>query len=339
MKASRACDGEMARQVGTDKSAAAPAATMQPACAAKTGKCSSSHLFRASRKLTVMSSPSGAVIGVLIDARRVLEAAALLLQLNATGTLLPRIFFCHAALPPRDERFLQSLGGQVVLLRAHMPIPANFTRLLGLRNATDDIGGRAMAWRKLGFWAHDEFAKIVALDVDVYVHSRLDEMAEFPADTFSPNICSYGCDHRVSGYNAGVAVIAPSRRRYDHLVQYALRRAAGAPPGFAALLPRKVHHRRSRRGPPLTPLEEMLQDHDQSFVAEFFADELGLAIEADGPAREGYNWTTRTFDSRCASAPGRRGAAARRRRAGARCRAGTTIGRRRATRARRATRR
>ena len=48
-----------------------------------------------------MSSPSGAVIGVLIDARRVLEAAALLLQLNATGTLLPRIFFCHAALPPR----------------------------------------------------------------------------------------------------------------------------------------------------------------------------------------------------------------------------------------------
>ena len=61
-----------------------------------------------------MSSPSGAVIGVLIDARRVLEAAALLLQLNATGTLLPRIFFCHAALPPRDERFLQSLGGQVM---------------------------------------------------------------------------------------------------------------------------------------------------------------------------------------------------------------------------------
>ncbi len=153
---------------------------------------------RASRKLTVMSSPSGAVIGVLIDARRVLEAAALLLQLNATGTLLPRIFFCHAALPPRDERFLQSLGGQVVLLRAHMPIPANFTRLLGLRNATDDIGGRAMAWRKLGFWAHVEFTKIVALDVDVYVHSRLDEMAEFPADTFSPNICRSVVDEPAS---------------------------------------------------------------------------------------------------------------------------------------------
>ena len=126
-----------------------------------------------------MSSPSGAVIGVLIDARRVLEAAALLLQLNATGTLLPRIFFCHAALPPRDESFLQSLGGQVVLLRAHMPIPANFTRLLGLRDATDDIGGRAMAWRKLGFWAHTEFAKIVALDVDVYVHSRRFEAGLF----------------------------------------------------------------------------------------------------------------------------------------------------------------
>ena len=62
----------------------------------------------------VMSSPSGAVIGVLIDARRVLEAAALLLQLNATGTLLPRIFFCHgdsdadpAAAPPSQHNHMQ----------------------------------------------------------------------------------------------------------------------------------------------------------------------------------------------------------------------------------------
>ena len=61
-----------------------------------------------------MSSPSGAVIGVLIDARRVLEAAALLLQLNATGTLLPRIFFCHgdsdadpAAAPPSQHNHMQ----------------------------------------------------------------------------------------------------------------------------------------------------------------------------------------------------------------------------------------
>ena len=47
-----------------------------------------------------MSSPSGAVIGVLIDARRVLEAAALLLQLNA--------IFAHGSqstlLPPRRPR-------------------------------------------------------------------------------------------------------------------------------------------------------------------------------------------------------------------------------------------
>ena len=38
-------------------------------------------------------------------------------------------------------------------------------------------------------------------------------MATFPADTFSPNLCSYGCDRRVAGFNSGVMVLAPSAER------------------------------------------------------------------------------------------------------------------------------
>ena len=239
-------------------------------------------LCRASSPAENSLGPSGAVIGVLIDKRRVLEAAALLLQLNATGTLLPRIFFCHSPFRPGTRAFCRASAGRWCCCARICPSRLTSRGCSGF--ATRRTISVAARWRGASS-ASGRTSSLQRLSRSTSTCTCTAGWTRWrssPPDTFSPNICSYGCDH-LSGYNAGVAVIAPSRRRYDHLVQYALRRAAG---WFAALLPRKVHHRRSRRGPPLTPLEEMLQDHDQSFVAEFFAE--GLAIEADGPAREGY---------------------------------------------------
>ena len=143
----------------------------------------------------------------------------MLQQLQDVNTSLRRIVFTvndeqEAGLPAHAVDAITKLGGELVALKNSMPLPPSFGEIL-------DSEARRVQYRKLALWSHTEFAKIIALDADVFVARRIDEMATFPADTFSPNLCSYGCDRRVAGFNSGVMVLAPSAERSAALARYA----------------------------------------------------------------------------------------------------------------------
>ena len=130
------------------------------------------------------------------------RCAAVLQQLLDVNTSLRRIVFTadDGRLPAHAAAAITKLGGELVALKNSMPMPPSFSDIL-------DSEARRVQYRKLALWSHTEFAKIIAIDADVFVARRIDEMATFPADTFSPNLCSYGCDRRVAGFNSGVMVL------------------------------------------------------------------------------------------------------------------------------------
>ena len=47
-----------------------------------------------------------------------------------------------------------------------------------------------VSWAKLAVWGQTAWEKVVLLDVDVVLLRNIDEMAAFPADTFSPETCN-----------------------------------------------------------------------------------------------------------------------------------------------------
>ena len=251
------------------------------------------------------------------------RCAAVLQQLLDVNTSLRRIVFTvnderEAGLPAHAVAAITKLGGELVALKNSMPMPPSFGELL-------DSEARRVQYRKLALWSHTEFAKIIAIDADVFVARRIDEMATFPADTFSPNLCSYGCDRRVAGFNSGVMVLAPSAERSAALARYARLRASMAATDEARardiaaadgvtlrspFLPSaktriRAARQRGRRIPPPLGLNALLVDADQSFLAAWFADVQQVAVEADSDARAGHGWTWRSVrdESLCKRTP------------------------------------
>lgn len=230
------------------------------------------------------------IIGLVADRHAFLSATALLLMLRDRATTLRSVVFVAGNQEPTaaQSAVLVSAGAWRVVRLNPMPIPeGNFSAVLGAGRH-----GRRIMFERLGLWSHDEYHKILLLDLDLHVARNIDEMATFPRNTFSPNICQYGCAHRVAGHNSGVMVIGPSRARFDEMVAYAKARANGAAVGRAQRLPLRQSRQRSVRR---QPLHELLVDQEQSFLAEFYADVHGINIEADAPERAGHEWTWRSF--------------------------------------------
>ena len=62
---------------------------------------------------------------------------------------------------------------------------------------------------RVALWAQTEFSRIIYLDVDVLIMRNIDHMAHFPADAFTPEVCSVPkClpDKIPAGINVGVMV-------------------------------------------------------------------------------------------------------------------------------------
>ena len=237
---------------------------------------------------------NGTIIGLVTNAnsRAVLGAASMLVMLGDRATTLPVVVFVAGAalLSAAQHRLLRSAGAQRVVPLKAMPIPDAFARVLGAGRP-----GRQVMFQRLGLWSHTEYNKIIMLDSDILVARNIDELASAPRDTFGPNICTYGCEKRVAGFNSGVMVIGPSMPLYEEMTAYALRRAGGEAVGRAERLPtRRGRQRMAKR----SPLGELLVDQEQSFLAEFFADVHGVALEADARERDGHEWTWRSFSDR-----------------------------------------
>ena len=237
------------------------------------------------------------VIGLVTNANdhAVLSAAAMLVMLGDRATTLPVVVFVAGApslLSAAQHRLLRSAGAQRVVPLKAMRIPDEFARVLNAGRT-----GRQVMFQRLGLWSHTEYGKIISLDSDMLVARNIDELALAPRDTFGPNICTYGCERRVSGFNSGVMVVGPSQPLFHEMAAYARRRAAGEAVGRAERLPMRRGRQRTAgySGAPRSPLHELLVDQEQSFLAEFFADVHGIAIEADAPERAGYEWTWRSF--------------------------------------------
>ena len=169
------------------------------------------------------------VVGLVTNGQGVRDVGRMAIQLS--GGRLPVVaFVVGMELKPMQVSYLSGLGVRIVRMN-HVPVPSAFG------HARVD----PFKFSILGLWSHTEYQKIVHLDTDILVNGdNVDEMASFPPDTFSPNICMFGCGRRVSGYNAGVAVIGPSRERFESMMRYAASRAAGKAAGPAAMLPSRI---------------------------------------------------------------------------------------------------
>ena len=150
-------------------------------------------------------------------------AAAVLQQLLDVNTSLRRIVFTvsdaqEAGLPAHAVDAITKLGGELVALKNSMPMPPSFGEIL-------DSEARRVQYRKLALWSHTEFAKIIAIDADVFVARRIDEMARF-RPTPSRRICAPTAATAASPANSGVMVLAPSAERSAALARYARLRAS-----------------------------------------------------------------------------------------------------------------
>ena len=118
------------------------------------------------------------------------------------------VFTAHdeqaASLLDELPRAILGLGGELVALKNSMPLPPSFGEIL-------DSEARRVQYRKLALWSHTEFAKIIALDADVFAARRIDETPRFRPTPSAPILCSYGCDRRVAGFNSGVMVRSVGR--------------------------------------------------------------------------------------------------------------------------------
>ena len=146
----------------------------------------------------------GHILGMVTDGRAWQNAAILLQQLADVGNSIPAVVFNTTTLLPAAVLSLKALGAELVSLPP-MPIPRAFAPFLKT--------SKLAAYNKLSLWSMLQFRGIVYLDTDVLLLRNIDEMAHFPADTFSPEVCPRGCDAIAAGLNSGVMVLRPSAKR------------------------------------------------------------------------------------------------------------------------------
>ena len=145
------------------------------------------------------------------------------------------------------------------------------------------IGGPCHARR-----AQTRFRKVVLLDPDVVFLRNVDEMATFPGDTFSPETCgewnacgaSEAADPGANGVNGGVMVVTPSLQRFDAFTKYAERRAAEllATSDTKAAMSIKL---------------SLIGSAEQSFLRDFYKNELNTDFAGPHPDRRGWSWEHR----------------------------------------------
>ena len=208
-------------------------------------------------------------------------AAVLLQQLRDFESRLPAVVFNSSELPNYAETAIAALGGQLISLEPIMPVPESFIVPLSRSH------GRVPAWRKLALWAQHRYSKIIYLDVDVILMKNIDHMAAFPADSFTPEVCSFPkCEPSKipAGINVGVMVIAPSLHKFHALKQYARKRAADLEANahnetVAAFLGRL-----------------WLGSAEQSFLREFHEDVWNISLIEPVIERRGWDWGARSYN-------------------------------------------
>ena len=126
------------------------------------------------------------------------------------------------------------------------------------------------------------------MDPDVVFLRNVDEMATFPGDTFSPETCgahnacaaSEAADRGAGGINAGVLVMTPSQQRFDAFTRYAERRAAELSATTDTNAARSIRL-------------SLIGAAEQSFLREFYKDELNTDLAGPHPNRGGWSWEHR----------------------------------------------
>ena len=131
--------------------------------------------------------------------------------------------------------------------------------------------------------AQTRFCKVILLDPDIVLFRNVDEMATFPGDTFSPETCQASCgaseaaDRGAAGMNGGVMVITPSLRRFAAFTRYAELRAAE----LSATADTKAA---------MSITLAVVGSAEQSFLREFYLNELNTNVAAAHPNRSGWSW-------------------------------------------------
>ena len=216
------------------------------------------------------------VWGLVTNARSAMEAAVLVQQLIDTRTKLPVVVFNTTEMPAASAATFEALGAQLVSLEPSMPIYDGL--MPGIRRSV----GKLPAWYKLGLWAQTRYARIVYLDLDVVLLRNVDEMGEFPGDTYSPEVCTYDCSKHAAGVNVGVMVLAPNLDRFLSFQRFAaswseqLLAAAGTNESNKLMI-------------------KIVGSSEQSFLREWNDFALGASVTRFAPERRGMDWTHRSF--------------------------------------------
>ena len=234
--------------------------------------------------------PSSSVaIATIVDHRMWTHAAVLVQQLVDLETRLPIVVFNLTAFPWRAVRLIRALGGRVASLEPAMPVPASFGSPLLPRPFIRDgapVLGRVSPWAKLAVWGQTAWEKVVLLDVDVVLLRNIDEMAAFPADTFSPETCNSMDPKRCSeapqqvtaGFNAGVLVAGPSEERFSSMAEFATGRIS------------ELIRAASDKAAALEVERLWLHYPEQSFLKQYWPAVMNATIVGGGSTRAGYEW-------------------------------------------------
>ena len=235
-----------------------------------------------------------AAIGMVVDTRMWPHAAVLVQQLVSHGTTLPIVVFNCTSLPAPAVQLMSALGARVRSLAPAMPVPAEFSsqrlQLPFYRQDGTPVQIRHSPWSRLAVWGQTEWSRIVLLDVDVVLRANIDEMATFPANTFSPETCGFHpgqCTEPptkpTGGFNSGVMVVGPSAARFEAMASFATERIA-ARLREANTTEQARHVERWQLWYP-----------EQSFLKNYWPEVEHAAIMASSFALcVGYNWTWRT---------------------------------------------
>jgi len=237
------------------------------------------------------------VWGLVTNARSAMEAAVLVQQLVDMRTKLPIVVFNTTEMPDASAATFEALGAQLVSLEPAMPVYDGL--MPGIRRSV----GKLPAWYKLGLWAQTRYARIVYLDLDVVLLRNVDEMGEFPGDTYSPEVCTYPCSKQVGGVNVGVMVLAPNLDRFLSFQRFAASwserlltlTAAGANESIAGTNESIAQRARTDK-----LMIKIVGSSEQSFLREWNEHALGARVTSFAPERRGMDWTHRSFKTqRC----------------------------------------
>jgi hypothetical protein len=229
-------------------------------------------------------------IGTVVDGNMWAYAAVLVQQLVQLRTALPIVVFNLSALPDPAVTLLHSLGANINSLDPPMVVPTEFSSPFLPRPFRSPDGNlihsRYAPYAKLAVWGQTQWS-----NVDVVLTANIDEMGDFPVDTFSPETCNSLAPERCAaipnrhatvGFNAGVMVVGPSASRFDSMRAFASNQIAGALRACAnASNPREEAAKVENR---------YLAYPEQSFLKRYWPTVMGSTIEGGGAYRVGYDW-------------------------------------------------